>query len=157
MKIRRIHNDIGVTLIEAMVATVIVAVLALGGLTYQAYGAAHFHIAKAELTATRAGQLVIEDWKGSGAPDIVNYDATELGVGFVKPVAGNNSYYTITIDGIKLHLNLSFADVAVDSDTGDVLRQLNVQVQWQRDSSASGAQADDPSITLSTYARLGQD
>ena len=114
MKSRRIHNDIGVTLIEAMVAIAIVAVLAIGGLTYQVYGAAHFRIAKGELTSTRAGQLLIEDWKGNGAPDIVNYDATELGVGFVKPNPSDNSYYTITIDGIKLHLNLSFADVAVD-------------------------------------------
>ncbi len=151
MKSRHVNKNKGVTLIEAMVATAIVAVLALGGLTYQAYGAAHFRIAKAELTATRAGQLLIEDWKGNGAPDIVNYDATELGVGFVKPDAGDNSYYTITIDGINLHLKLSFADVAVDSKTGDVLRQLNVKVQWQ------GVDADDPSITLSTYARLGQD
>jgi len=152
MQSLRIHSVKGVTLIEGLVAIAMVAILGLGGLSYQYFGAKHFHIAHQELTATRAGQLIIEDWKSNGAIDIVNYDATQLGVGFEKPDPGDNSYYTITIDNVNLHLTLSYADVEVDDDAGVTLRQINVKVQWE--TSAGGLTQDDPSITLSTYARL---
>ena len=151
------NKNSGVSLIEALIASVVVAVLAIGGLSYQYLGAAHFKIAQSELAATRAGQLLIEDWKANGAPDITNYDATELGIGFIKPDISDNSYYTITVDGTKLHLTLSYNDVEVDEDAGVTLRQLNVKVQWRQDSGSGEIDTEDPSITLSTYARLGQD
>ncbi len=158
-KMRRshIHRDNGVTLIEALIATVIVGILAIGGLSYQAFGAVQFHIAQAELTATRTGQLLIEDWKGAGAPDIANYNAAGLGVGFVRPNPSDNSYYTIIVDGLMMHLTLSYQDVALDSSAGVTLRQINVKVQWKRNFAAGPVNAGDPSIVLSTYARLGQD
>jgi hypothetical protein len=157
MKSRHIHKNSGVTLIEALAASLVVAILALGGLSYQYFGASNFRLAQAELAATRAGQLIIEDWKGSGAPDIVNYDATDLGVGFEKPDLSDNSYYTITIDGVKLYLLLSFADVETDDDAGVTLRQLNVKVQWKKNFGSGSTPAKDDEITFSTYARLDQD
>ena len=128
---RAIHLDKGLSLIEGLIAMAVIAILGLGGLSYQYFGAKHFRIAHEELTATRAGQLVIEDWKANGAIDIVNYDATGLGIGFVKPNPADNSYYTITIDGVNLHLTLSFTDVEVDLSAGITLRQINVKVQWE--------------------------
>ncbi|MBN1975635.1 MAG: prepilin-type N-terminal cleavage/methylation domain-containing protein [Sedimentisphaerales bacterium] len=155
MSIKVIHLVKGLTLIEALIAMAIVSILGIGGLSYQYFGAKHFRIAHSELTATRAGQLLIEDWKSNGAKDIINYDAEELGVGFVKPDPGDYSYYTITIDGVKLHSTLSFDDVEIDEDAGVTLRQINVKVQWE--DGPGGLSADDPSITLSTYARLDSD
>lgn len=146
-----------VTLVEALVAATVVAVLALGGLVYQYLGATHFRIAHAELTATRVGQLVIEDWKGAGAPNLENYDATGLEVGFSKPIAGDNSSYLIAVDGITMHLTLSYDDVDVDEDAGVTLRQINVKVQWRKDYAAGELEENDPSIILTTYARLGED
>lgn len=157
MRIKVIHLVKGLSLIEALVAMAMVAILGLGGLSYQYFGAKHFKIAHAELTATRAGQLLLEDWKANGAIDIINYDATELGVGFIKPDVSDNSYYTIKIDGISLHLTLSYADVEADEDAGVTLRQINVKVQWRSDYGSGSVSADDPSITLSTYARLDSD
>ncbi len=145
------------TLVEALIAATVVAILALGALIYQYLGATHFRIAHAELTATRAGQLLIEDWKGSGAPDIENYDASTLGMGFEKPYAGDNSYYIIKVDGIKMYVTLSYEDVDVDEFAGITLRRVNVKIQWRKDFGSGPVDADDPSILLSTYARKGID
>jgi type II secretory pathway pseudopilin PulG len=146
-----------VTLVEALIAAAVVAVLALGALTYQYLGATHFRIAHAELTATRAGQLLIEDWKGSGAPDIVNYDASTLGMGFEKPDPSDNSYYTITVDGIKMYVTLSYSDVDVDEFANITLRQISAKLQWRKDFGSGAVDADDPSIFLTTYARKDRD
>ncbi|MBN2589341.1 MAG: prepilin-type N-terminal cleavage/methylation domain-containing protein [Sedimentisphaerales bacterium] len=154
MPVKDIHFVKGVTLIEGLVAMAIVSILGVGALSYQYFGAKHFRIAHEELTATRIGQLVIEDWKANGAIDIINYDVTELGLGFEKPDAGDNSYYTIGIDGVNLHLILSFDDVEVDEEVGVTLRQINVKVQWE---DSSGNLSSSNSITLSTYARLDSD
>ena len=149
------HLVRGLTLVEALVAMVMVSILGIGGLSYQYLGAKQFRIAHAELTATRTGQLIIEDWKANGAKDIINYDATELGVGFLKPNVGDNSYYTITVDGVNLYLTLSYKDVDVDEDAGVTLRQINVKVQWTNGQGALSP--EDPSITLTTFARLDSD
>ncbi|MBN2181291.1 MAG: hypothetical protein JW715_05205 [Sedimentisphaerales bacterium] len=146
-----------VSLVEALVAAAVVAVLALGGLAYQYLGATHFHIARAELAATRAGQLLMEDWKGAGAPNLENYDATTLEVGFEKPVAGDNGSYVITVDGIKLHLSLSYEDIDEDEFAHVTLRRLAVEIQWRQDFGSGDVDDDDPSIILTTYARKGRD
>ncbi len=157
MKSKVVHSNKGVTLIEALIAAVAVSILALGGLAYQYLGAMHFRIAHAELTATRAGQLLIEDWKGNGAPDPQNYDATELGVGFETPIDGDYSYYVITVDGIKMHIWPTFEDIDVDEFAGVTLRQISAKIQWRKDFGSAEVEDDDPSIILTTYARLGQD
>lgn len=146
----RYYNS-GVTLIEALVAAVMVSIIVLGGLAYQYFGAAHFRIAHAELTATRASQLLLEDWKGSGAANPVNYDANSLGLGFAR---ADSYYYIITIDGVKMHMHLSYREVVppVDSD----LWELKVKTQWCNGGSAVPGDSD-PSLVLTTYARRGQD
>ncbi len=145
------------TLIEALIAATVVAILALGALVYQYLGATHFRIAHAELTATRTGQLLIEDWKGSGAPDIVNYDASTLGMGFIKPDPSDNSYYEVAVDGIKMYVNLSYDDVDVDEFANITLRRISAKLQWRRDFSSGAVDDDDPSILLTTYARKDRD
>jgi type II secretory pathway pseudopilin PulG len=157
MRGKEVNSNKGVTLVEALVAAVAVSILALGALAYQYLGAMHFRIAHAELTATRAGQLLIEDWKGNGAPDPQNYDATELGVGFETPINGDYSYYVITVDGIKLHMWPTFEDIDVDDFAGITLRRINLKIQWRQDFSYEDVDDDDPTIILTTYARLGED
>jgi type II secretory pathway pseudopilin PulG len=146
-----------VTLIEALIAAAVVAVLALGALTYQYLGATHFRIAHAELTATRAGQLLIEDWKGSGAPDIENYDASTLGMGFIKTDPSDNSHYIVAVDGINMHVDLSYEDVDVDEFANITLRRISTKLQWRKDFGSGAVDADDPSIVLTTYARKDRD
>ena len=63
--VRKRHKR-GVTLIEALAAMVILAIAALGTLSYQYHSAKHSHITKLEMTATRTAQLLLEDWKSSG-------------------------------------------------------------------------------------------
>lgn len=145
------------TLVEALIAATVVAILALGALVYQYLGATHFRIAHAELTATRAGQLLIEDWKGSGAPDIENYDASTLGMGFIKTDPADNSHYIVAVDGINIHVDLSYEDVDVDEFANITLRQISTKLQWRKDFGSGEVDADDPSIILTTYARKDRD
>ena len=145
------------TLIEALIAATVVAILALGALVYQYLGATHFRIAHAELTATRAGQLLIEDWKGSGAPDIENYDASTLGMGFIKTDPTDNSHYIVAVDGINMHVDLSYEDVDVDEFANITLRRISAKLQWRKDFGSGVVDEDDPSIFLTTYARKDRD
>jgi len=57
----------GITLAEAMVTMVSLAVAAMGGLSYEYLAARHSRIAGAQTTATRTVQLLLEDWKSTGA------------------------------------------------------------------------------------------
>jgi hypothetical protein len=151
------HSKKGVGIVEALVAALMVSVLALGGLSYQYLGAKHFRIAHAELTATRAGQLLIEDWKGSGANNPANYDATALGVGFLTPIGGEHCDYIITVDGVKMYMSLAYNDVEVDEDAGITLRQISDTIKWRNDGNPAEPGANDPSLVLTTYVRRGQD
>jgi hypothetical protein len=151
------YSNKGVGIVEALVAAAMVSIIALGGLSYQYFGAKHFRIAHAELTATRAGQLLLEDWKGTGAANTANYDASALGVGFQKPIAGESCDYVITVDGVKMFMTLAYNDVEVDDDAGITLRQISNTIQWRNDGGSAAPGANDPSLVLTTYARRGQD
>jgi Tfp pilus assembly protein PilV len=153
----RRHYRRGITLIEALIAMVMIVIIALGGLSYQYFGAKHFRIAHGELTATRATQLVLEDWKGSGANAPANYDPSTLGLGFAKPIGGEDCDYIITVDGVKMYMTLAYNDVEVDTDSGITLRELDVTTQWRNDGGSAAPGASDPSIFMATYARRGQD
>jgi hypothetical protein len=144
----RNHNG-GLMLVKAMVVAAIVPIIALGGLLYQYQTARQFRIAHEELTATRAAQLLLEDWKGSGATNPENYDANSLGLGF----AGQDTDYVITVDRVKMFMHLSYRDVEVDSDAGITLRELQVRAEWGPEAPGGSA----PSLVLTTYARKGQD
>ncbi len=136
-------------LVKALIVAALVPIIALGGLSYQAHAAKQFRIARDELTATRAGQLLLEDWKGSGAANPENYDANSLGLGFV----GSDGEYAITVDGLRMYMHMSYQDVEEDRDAGITLRQLQVRIEWGP--LAPGGEA--PAMVMTTYARRGQD
>ena len=63
---RYLRNNRGMTLSEVMIAVAVVIVAALGTLCYEYLCIDHVRYARAELIATRIGQLLIEDWKSTG-------------------------------------------------------------------------------------------
>ncbi|MCK4785075.1 MAG: prepilin-type N-terminal cleavage/methylation domain-containing protein [Desulfobacteraceae bacterium] len=80
MAVKRPKSAEALTLVEVLVATLILAIAASGALSHQYHTAGHAHIAKAQTIATNTAQLLLEDWKGaSGA---VNYNPAALGLGF---------------------------------------------------------------------------
>ncbi|MFZ0034404.1 MAG: hypothetical protein WAK60_05395 [Sedimentisphaerales bacterium] len=160
------------TLVEVTLSIVIVALAAIGALNYQYYAAIHARIAKAQITATRTAQLLLEDWKSTGGS--VNYDPSTLGLGFSAAIripdqwlighGGElgaplqNSVHSITVDSLPMLVMLRWQDVAVDAGAQLKLRQLSVIVGVGVTDGNGNLTfpehylANIPDITLSTYA-----
>ena len=158
----------GLTLVEVMVATVILVVAALGALRCQYYAAGHGRIARAQIAAARTAQLLIEDWKSTGGS--TEYDPSNLQLGFSEPLAIpddfstpdglgtalNEAVHSFTLDGTPMLAMLKYLDVNEDGQATAVLRQLAVVVRFAE---AVGEGSDDrladmSPVTLVTYVRL---
>jgi prepilin-type N-terminal cleavage/methylation domain-containing protein len=144
-------NKSGFTLIEVIIASVSLSIIALGALSYQYFAAVHNHIALAQITATRTGQLLIEDWKNNGGSAM--YNPTSLNLGFLKSDEDGWGYY-IVVDNLPMYINLISNDVAVDVAAGVTIRELGVRVAWRRDYKEDAPEAGGPSIIITTYARV---
>lgn len=143
----------GVTLVEVMVSMVILAIVALGALGYQYHAAREGRIAKAQITATRTAQLLLEDWKSTGGS--TNYNPTTLGLGFLTPPdAADEADYFITVDYLPMYIVLSYNDVGTDDSAGIILREVSVTVSWRRDHRVGSREINDPSLVLTTYVNV---
>jgi type II secretory pathway pseudopilin PulG len=143
----------GLTLVEVLVAAVIMFIVAIGGLMYQAYGAKHKRIAWAELTSLRTAQMVIEDWKSTGG-------AVLDGANGYTPEYFDQDFdhdhgetWTINIENLPMEVSLRSDDVEVNEDAGITLKKLEVLVKWNVDFSGGSVPAESPSMRLITYVR----
>ena len=152
-----------VTLVEVMVAMVILTIAALGALSYQYHAAGHGRIARAQSAATHVAQLLLEDWKSTGGSE--KYDPSILAVGFsspqpipakwasvkamvlAKPL--NSAVHAVTIDDLPMLVMLSWEDVAYDATAGLKLRQLAVTVKF----GVVNQLENIPPVALTTYVR----
>jgi Tfp pilus assembly protein PilE len=162
----------GLTLVEVMMAAIILVVAAMGTLRCQYYAATHGRIARAQTVAARIAQLLLEDWKSTGGS--TEYDPTGLDLGFSEPrtipsgfttaeglgSALNNAVYAITLDKAPILVMLKYSDVVRDGHAEATLRQLSVVIRFggtdgksdQHD--ADNRLADMPPMTLVTYTRI---
>ena len=143
----------GLTLIEVLIAAVIMFIIAIGGLMYQAYGVKHKRIAWAELTALRTAQMVIEDWKSTGGEGLD-------GANGYTPEYFDNDFdhhhgetWTINIENLPMEVSLRSEDVEIDEDAGITLKELEVLVKWNVDFSDDPVPSESPSMRLITYVR----
>jgi len=160
----------GVTLIEAVGAMSIMAIAAIGALTYQYHAARHARIAREQIVATRTAQLLLEDWKSTR--DSSNYNPPDLGIGFSAPsaipeeftfdeVPGapiNDGIYSITVDGLPMQVVLKWRDVGYDGIAEVSLRELTVIVIFEQldegNLTKRSALQDMPPLILTTYVRI---
>lgn len=140
----------GFTLVEIMVAMAVLAIAALGALSYQFHCAKHARIAKLELTATRTAQLLLEDWKSNGGSS--SYDPASLGMGFIYDE--QSDFYEIEIDDLPMYIRLMHRDVETDESAGITLREISVIVRWRPDFSSIEPEQTHPHLVLTTYVRL---
>lgn len=133
-----------VTLIEVVVATAIVVITAAGALSYQYHAARDAQIARAQIAATRTGQLLLEDWMSTGGSK--EYNPATLGLGFSSalPIPSHfsqgqgqglgsplhDAVYAITVDELPMLVMLSWKDVAQDAQAQVILRQLGIIVEF---------------------------
>jgi len=141
----------GFSLLELIVAIIILAIVATGSLHYHFYATQQIRTTKAEQTAMRTAQLLLEDWKSNGGNE--NYDPEELQLGFV---AVEKDRYTVTIDELPMSVNLLWSDLDTDPVTNVTLRKIQALIRWRRDYSQSAIQSNDPVYAMTTYVRLDQ-
>jgi len=139
----------GVTLIELVVAILIITIVSAGAVHYQYFGTRMSLRADAEMTATRTARLILDNWKKKGGDE--NFDLIDLDMGFTKPAG--KSYYRIIVNQLPLTVTLAWQDVAVDAAAGVGLRQLQVTIQWRQDYGNGDAGNADPSYVNTTYVR----
>lgn len=165
MKTKRPKFTAAVTLVEVMVAMVILTIAALGALSYQYHAAGHARIARAQSAATHVAQLLLEDWKSTGGSK--EYDPSILALGFSSPLPIpaqwtnvnvkamvlaeplNSAVYAVTIDDLPMLVMLSWEDVAYDATAGLKLRQLGVTVKFGVVHQIENI----PPVALTTYVR----
>lgn len=134
-----------------MVAVSITSIIALGTLCYQYHGVKHSRASQAQITATRIGQLVLEDWKSTGGDP--SYDPTSLGLGFVTLTFPETGNFRLTLDNQSFYISLTRTEVDYDTVAGVWLYQIRVTIKWRNDYCPGPTTADDPEIFLTTYVR----
>ena len=151
---RRNHSENGMTLVEVMLAASVVIIAALGTLCYEYLCVDHVRFARAQMTATRIGQLLIEDWKSTGGKD--DYSPEDLNMNFILPPEVTMGDFMTIVDGLPLYISMDQDELLEDEFTGVKLNQLNVSIRWRRDLAAGAVGSDDPSVTFNTYVRRDQ-
>ncbi len=158
MRMNREHSTFhnrGFTLTEVMASVAIIVVVALGTMGYQYHNVKFSRASKAQITGTRIGQLLLEDWKSTGGDP--TYDPTSLGLGFATTLFGESGDYVITLDNQAFYIQLQQNDIDQDTVAGVTLRQVRVIVRWRKDYVRGAVSAGDPEVSLTTYVRRDQD
>jgi len=136
IKPRRIAG--AVILLEVMVAMVVLAVAALGALSYQYHAAVQAQTADKQIAGTQIARLVMEDWKSTGGA--ADYDPASLGLGFVTVFPEENyvdytggypgsRLYILKVDDKLVLTALNYRDIARDDTSVMTLRELTVVAQ----------------------------
>jgi Tfp pilus assembly protein PilV len=120
------------TLVEVMLAAVILGIAAIGALSYEYHAAGHSKISRAQISGTRIARLLLEDWMITGGA--ADYDPTTLNLGF----SADNDGYTIEVDGMPMTAALSCEDIEYDDTAEVTLRRLDVTVTFGESSSSAG-------------------
>jgi prepilin-type N-terminal cleavage/methylation domain-containing protein len=145
----------GFTIVEVMVSVAIITIVALGTLSFQYYSVKNSRSSEAQVTATRLGQLLLEDWKSTGGDS--DYDANALGLGFAASIPPATGSYNITLDYQKFYIQMAQQLVSIannpDPVAGVTLQELSVTVSWRKDFGNGAVSDSDPTLTFTTFVR----
>jgi prepilin-type N-terminal cleavage/methylation domain-containing protein len=153
----------GMTLIEVLIAALVVSVAATGVLSYGYHGARQRRMAQAHARATEVGYFLLEDWKANGGSIFYaravagTPNPLELDMGFeyvemAHKVGGRiECIYELTVDTIPMRVSLT-------RPTGYLrLIPLEVTVRWRSDLSGGPVDKGDQSVVkLTTDVRIDQ-
>ena len=80
VSIRPTKSARALTLVEVMLATVILGIAAVGALSFEYHADRHTKIARVQISGTNTARLLLEDWMSTGGA--IDYAPTELDIGF---------------------------------------------------------------------------
>ena len=140
------------TLVEVVITIGLLAVLALGALSYQFHAIKQVKRAGSKMSATRCAMLILENWKIEGGSE--NYDPANLDPSISR--VSNSDKYVVVINDIYYYLELTASDVQSNDETGVTLRELAVSVQWNPNYNEGLPGSDAPISTFNTFVRCDQ-
>ena len=158
------------TLVEVIATTVILCIIAIGSLNFQYYAARDSKMSKAQMTATRTAQLLLEDWMSTGGSN--DYNPSSLGLGFISTKDSpsdlgqyselgtrlQDTLFLVKVDDIQMLIMLASKDVAYDTDAKVTLRQLSVYISFgvviEEDRVEQAESPHIKPIILTTYIRI---
>ena len=151
----------GLSLVETMVATVVLSIAVIGASGYRYYAALDARKADMRMTAARVALLLCESWRGLKGDE--TYDPTvHLGSELSITVADSNNVtpaepndftklgsYVVLMNEVPCHTTMSWQDVSAG------LRALNVVIAWPPrttwSTSVDEALVDGKLFKLTTY------
>ena len=158
----------GVTLIELMVAMVVIIIAVLGATMYRYGSVTDARRADIQMCAGRVALLVVEEWKAAagsytfdpaddialnsalagGSDDITISEKVDDDYWPVSLTGGKDSYYYVKINWED--------DIDGDGNDDDGIRRLDVQVAWKLADVSGVPDTDDwaRAVKLSSYVRV---
>lgn len=149
------HVQRGMSLLEAMIAVVLVLIGVLGTASFRYHSA--FQVRKADVHngGARVGSLLLETWKGvAGRVDFAAEDVLAGELDISAHVSGpsvpsgftQTGNYHISADGVNYYATLSYKEEDFSHP-----RILNVQVGWLNHYTAGTIGSEDQKVTLAKY------
>jgi len=163
MKAARKKSNYGMSLIEVMVAMVVIIIGIVGAMGFRYYCVLDAKKADAQITAARIATLLLEDWKGTGGLAYVPNTSLPLSSGLTVtasatgPVAAfPSSILNSTSYHVVCNVNASsIIDYYVTLSSAATLpRTLNVSIGWCSNYKAGTLSATDKTnrvISFTTY------
>jgi prepilin-type N-terminal cleavage/methylation domain-containing protein len=161
MTVRRLKSKTAFTILEMMIAIVILAVAVIGASGYRYYAAIDARRGAMKVTAARIGLLLCENWrgvKGDTTYDPATYFASELTIsaqpgfddtGFKDADFALLGSYLVVADSADYYAILSWKDV------GAGLRALNIVLAWPPSGQAQVSAGDTSRrFLLTTYTPI---
>jgi len=162
MAIKRIQRFNGFSLVEVMVAILILLIAVMGTSGYRYYAALDARKADMQVTAARVALMLCESWKGlkgDGNYEPTNYFGSELQLVEIEDHYGTYTLpdgftalgrYQATLNNLPCYITMCWKDVASE------LRALNIVVNWSQQafynqSYNSSDDISEKSFRLTTY------
>lgn len=148
MKMNKKNNKSGFSLVDALVAVVMIIIIVLGATMYRYYSTLEVRKAQEQLKASRLAVTLCETWRAASGS--AGYDPSDhlgsdnvsfSGQGASKPsgyILQNN--YEIAFDDLDCKATLSYKDESSD------LRALNIIVAWP-----NGNAGQDKEFEINSY------
>lgn len=151
----------GLTLIEIMVAILVIVIGVLGAMMYRYYSVLDARKADVKIASARIGLMLLEGWNGTGGyltsepgnsynPE-TQFDSAELTInsGVTGPGGFTDEFgsYHIFANGVKVDY---FATLSSQDQAGQP-RVLNVHIAWPRNYRADSLPNGYHSTKLTTY------
>ena len=165
MCLKQVRKTYGFTLIEVIVAALVIVLAVIGAIAFRYHCALDSRKAAVQITAARSGLMLLESWRGFGGrssadpfnlfdPVNLSFAGSELLVtSDVGPdvTSGYNSFgsYRLVVDGAYYYATISFKD-----EPANDLRILSVSVAWPEDYPVGTYSGSDKSVTITTKVNL---